>query len=310
MRNIVKILVPVVLLSLSGCTVHLTNDVFSGTDEDFTHGTEFRYQKKVEEANSTLRSIAEALPDIPFSEQKEVTHVSAKIGQHLYTPDDLRSSEIIEDDNPYAGWLFGEVRRQVLTEDEKKEVGVAVGLIGKYSFAEHAQKFVHNDLGKGTDPKGWHNQLDHEPGLVLSATREKVFHRFSPGGLEADIRHGAEVRLGNIHTDLKYGPELRFGKGLPNFNGYDERWSLHGYVGANARVVGRNIFYDGNTFRDSHSVGAEPLVGELTAGGITQYEGWEVGLHYKYTSPEHERRERGGHSIWMLSISKALSLFD
>lgn len=309
MKNLIKIISLTSMVFLSGCTINLTNDIFSGTDEDFTHGTEFRYQKPIEESNSTLRSIAEALPDIPLSDQKEPTHVSARIGQHIYTPDDLRSEEVIKEDNPYAGWLFGEVKRQVLTEDEKKEVGITIGLIGKYSFAEHAQKFVHNDLGKGTDPRGWDNQLDHEPGLILSAGREKVFHRFSPGGLEADIRHGADVRLGNIHTDLRYGPELRFGKGLPDFNGYEEKWSAYGYVGSNLRVVGRNIFYDGNTFTDSHSVGAEPIVGELTAGGVTQIYGWEVGLHYKYTSPEHEQRD-SGHSIWYLNISRALDLFD
>lgn len=310
MNSLIKFFLLASPALLAGCTLNLTNDVFSGTDEDFTHGTEFRYQKPIEQSNSYLKGIAEALPDVPLSDQQEPTHVSAKIGQHIYTPNDLRAVEVVEDDNPYAGWLFGEVKRQVLTEDEKKEVGVAVGLIGKYSFAEHAQRFVHEDLDKGTDPKGWHNQLNHEPGLILSAGREKVLHKFSPGGLEADVRHGAEVRLGNIHTDLRYGPELRFGKGLPGFNGYDEKWSLFGYVGSNLRVVGRNIFYDGNTFTDSHSVDSEPIVGEITSGAVTQILGWEVGLHYKYTSPEHEQRDGGGHSIWYLNISKALDLFD
>lgn len=297
------------VIGLSSCTLNLTNDVFSGTDEDFTHGTEFRYQQEVENSNPILRAMAETLPDITLEDSQTPSHVSAKIGQHIYTPSNLRESEVIESDNPYAGWLFGEVKRQVLSEDSKREVGITLGIIGKNSGAEFVQKFVHNDLGRGTDPKGWDNQLGQEVGAIGTVNQYKTFFHYSPGGLEADGIHGAELRLGNIHTDLTYGPQIRLGKGLPGFNGYDEHWSTYGYIGSNLRAVGRNIFYDGNTFKDSHSVGSEPLVAEGTAGGVIQYEGWEVGLHYKLTTPEHQERS-DSHSVWYLNISKALDLFN
>jgi len=297
-------------VALSSCTLSLKNDVLSHTDEDFTHGTEFIYNKDIEAANKYLRKIAQAIPDITFGEAEDPTHVSAKIGQHIYTPSDLSREDIIEEDNPYAGWLFGEVKRQVLREDYRRQVGLALGIIGRNSGAEFIQKFVHNDLGRGRDPKGWDHQLGHELGVVGSLEQSEVFFRYHPGGWEVDGIHGAELRLGNVHTDFKYGPQIRFGKGLPSFEGYDEHWSLYGYTGGNLRAVGRNIFYDGNTFSDSHRVGSEPLVADIGGGLITQIEGWEVGLHYTYTTPEHKRRESGGHSIWFLSISKALDLFD
>lgn len=38
------------------------------------------------------------------------------------------------------------------------------------------------------------------------------------------------------------------------------------FAGLDGRAVARNIFLDGNTFSDSHSVDKKPLVGDATAG--------------------------------------------
>jgi hypothetical protein len=45
------------------------------------------------------------------------------------------------------------------------------------------------------------------------------------------------------------------------------KWEVYLFAATEGRAVGRNIFLDGNTFKDSHSVDKETLVYD-----------WEVGL--------------------------------
>jgi hypothetical protein len=42
------------------------------------------------------------------------------------------------------------------------------------------------------------------------------------------------------------------------------QWEI--FAGAEGRAVARNIFLDGNTFADSHSVDKKPFVADLNAG--------------------------------------------
>ena len=64
------------------------------------------------------------------------------------------------------------------------------------------------------------------------------------------------------------------GASLPNgpIDDYDPRvgprrsWSFFVFAGGDGRAVARNIFLDGNTFRDSPSVDKEPFVGDAFYG--------------------------------------------
>jgi hypothetical protein len=51
-----------------------------------------------------------------------------------------------------------------------------------------------------------------------------------------------------------------------NPEGLDEGQSYYFFVGTPGRVVGRNIFLDGNSFRTSPSVSKKNLVGDAQAG--------------------------------------------
>ena len=84
-------------------------------------------------------------------------------------------------------------------------------------------------------------------------------------------------------TYLNAGFELRAGNGLPNDFGTSpirsagdsnaplediakRRFSaggLHVFISADARLVARDIFLDGNTFAASHSVNKEIVVGNI-----------------------------------------------
>src|SRR3546814_4428144 len=87
--------------------------------------------------------------------------------------------------------------------------------------------------------------------------------------------------LGNVYTYGAGGVTLRLGEDLPSDYGPPRlRPALPGsdyfrpsdwfgwylFVGAEGRLMVRNIFLDGNTFEDSHSVDKYPLVFDLQAG--------------------------------------------
>ncbi len=125
--------------------------------------------------------------------------------------------------------------------------------------------------------QGWDNQLGHEIGVVLTYTRgmRRRFGQVSGGAIGHDLALYVVGAVGNVLTHVGAGARLRSGVGLAN-----ERASTgtgwHLFTEIETRAVARNIFLDGNTWSDSHSVRKRPLVGHLAAG--LEYEGTRFGL--------------------------------
>ena len=66
-------------------------------------------------------------------------------------------------------------------------------------------------------------------------------------------------------------------------------WYL--FAGVEGRAVARNIFLDGNTFRDSRSVDKEPLVGDLQFGFALTWS--DVRLGYTHVLRTREFKTQG-----------------
>ena len=101
------------------------------------------------------------------------------------------------------------------------------------------------------------------------------FGQVSGGAIGHDLALYVVGAVGNVFTHVGAGARLRFGVGLAN-----ERASTgtgwHLFTEVETRAVAWNIFLDGNTRSDSHSVRKRPLVGHLAAG--LEYEGTRFGL--------------------------------
>jgi hypothetical protein len=69
-------------------------------------------------------------------------------------------------------------------------------------------------------------------------------------------------------------------------------WYL--FVGVEGRAVAHNIFLDGNTFKDSRSVDAEPLVGDLQFGLVLTW--GRVRLSYTHVLGSHEFKTQPGNT--------------
>ena len=101
----------VVLTACGGPELYLENDLVSPgpkSDRDYTHGTRLQYTFDAEEAPRWINPAINLLN--PFN-WDQATEFGLTVGQQIFTPGDLRSKLLIEDDRPYAGWLFAGIGR-------------------------------------------------------------------------------------------------------------------------------------------------------------------------------------------------------
>jgi hypothetical protein len=269
---------------------------------------------------------------LPRPSPDAITHsrVTYSIGHSSFTPDNLEESELIEDDQPYAGWLylgFG-LESEVIPKADRLRyldtIELQLGVIGPLSGAEEVQRVTHDILG-ATDPQGWDNQLDNEPGINLFYSRQwtgaKDFvltdgERFPKLSLDITPKLGAAV--GNIHTFGAAGLTFRLGNFQPDDHGppvirpslpgsdyfpRQDGWSAYAFGGVEGRVVGRNIFLDGSTFdKDSPNVDKNRLVGEARLGFVVTYGAVRLAYTHVFRSQEFEEQEPQVFGAAVLSV--------
>jgi lipid A 3-O-deacylase len=195
-------------------------------------------------AKSVPQWVVDGASYFPLFDPAGKKRVVFSLGQSIFTPDDLAATELLRDERPYAGWLYGGVGR-----------ATNVGMVGGVAFAEDVQKTWHKWFGFQR-PNGWDNQHKNEPGFLLNYERkwrmrtpQKYF------GVDADFTPHAGVSLGNILTQASVGFTVR-----------SDGLSWYVFFGAEGQGVLCNIFLDGNTFRNSHSVDKKPFVGDIQGG--------------------------------------------
>ncbi len=258
------------------------NDIFAGSDSDYTNGVRFAWISSEENMPRWTQSVANALPMASGGNKR----ISIAAGQSMFAPEDLSRRDIVAGDQPYAGWLYGSVGMISDTDKTLDNVMLTLGVVGPLSFAEPTQKFVHHVVDS-PQPNGWGNQLKNEPGIMLTYERKwRNFFQISPYGLGADVTPQLGANLGNINTSAAAGATFRLGYDLPSDYGPPRiRPSLPGsdffapsealgaylFTTIEQRAVARNIFLDGNTFADSPSVDKKHFVSSIQVGGALTY---------------------------------------
>lgn len=259
------------------------NDLFANSDRGYTNGVRLGWLSPDGDPPSWVERLADTL--LPFAPEGQ-RRSSYAVGQNMYTPNDIRQFPPDSADRPYAGWLY--FTGGIIADDGKKldHYLVTAGVVGPLSHAEQTQKFIHHVVDS-PQPRGWDYQLKNEPGLVLTWDRRwRNIHTLRLAGLETDVSPDIGFNLGNIFTDASAGLTLRLGQELPADYGPPRiRPSLPGsdfflptdhlgwYVfgGGEVRAVARNIFLDGNSFRDGPDVDKRNAVGIATAGLALTY---------------------------------------
>jgi hypothetical protein len=300
-------------------TMHLENDIFGGTDRGYTNGLKLTWgtafsavDNEAADLPGWIYAVADRLPRVNELGSHRALFVS--LGQNIYTPEDIQRSDLIEDDRPYAGFTYiglGFLGRK----DARLDVWeLQAGVVGPLSMAEQTQNFVHQIVGS-PKAQGWEHQLKNEPALeVIRETKWRLWSRDFHRGFSVDLIPHLGARLGNIAIYANTGAELRLGWDLPRDFGtcpirpgcnvgdplldmtlsraQSPAANLQTFLAVDGRAVLHDIFLDGNTFVDSHSVDKEPFVADLITGIGFQYGRARFTYSYVYRTPEFkERRE-------------------
>jgi lipid A 3-O-deacylase len=299
---------------------------FGDSDKFYTQGIAFAYLGPDVGVDSAWIGPFDALDFGPF-DAEGASEVSRRyeilLGQSVFTPQDTAREDPDPDDRPYAGWLYGGVGLIQDTDRRRLDhLELLAGVIGPDAFGEEAQNDWHQFIGVDRS-RGWDEQLHNEPGVMLSYERKWRFLQPIGGGFAVDAIPGLGLTVGNVMDYVQAGGMLRFGKnleadygpqrirpalsGTPYFNSdyltEGDPFGFYFFVGTQGRAVARNLFLDGNTFRDSRSVDSEALVGDLT-GGLALFWGSAVRLDtaITYRSKEFEDQDEAT-TLWGLNMT-------
>ncbi|MDA1101962.1 MAG: lipid A deacylase LpxR family protein [Proteobacteria bacterium] len=280
-------------------TFQLENDLFYGADRHYTNGLRLSWvSPPPKDMPRELNWLRERLKLIGLNNNDD-TRLGLALAQEMYTPADRRRTDLILDDRPYAGWLYGAVSLHSKTdirsngfEEMLDSVEFDLGVVGRHSYAKETQDYIH-DIRLFERFDGWHNQLKDEPGILLMYERKFRTgpHDAFPTNLQMDVVPHIGGSIGNVLTHLNLGGAARYGYNIPHNFGppnlikgmrtlddgpLEDGWSLYAFAGAEGRYVAHNIFLDGNTWQDSHSVDREPWVADLSFGLAFEYRRFKI----------------------------------
>lgn len=310
---------------------YFENDLLTGTDNDYTNGIKYSLISPDLSPQAPLNRSAKIprlflnfvhhLPLIKNAPPETGHKVELVFGQSMYTPRDISRSDLITDDRPYAGYSYLASAYHRKSDDQEGWIQmdsfeIQLGIVGPASLAEDAQKFIHRirDLQR---PNGWDHQLKNEPGLLLAFERKWLYHPSRRGHFCADAITHTGATLGNIMSYLNAGLELRFGWNIPRsfavslirpaastWSTPDPGFSLYLSSAVNGRLVIRDIFLDGNSFRSSHHVEKEIFVADFSTSLTGRYN--KLSLSFTYTERTREFEEQlKNHGFGSITLSYA-----
>jgi len=275
-------------------TALVENDYFGGSDEGYTNGVKLLYLSPEGRGRRLAAFVLGAGPE-------DKIRYGVAAGQSVFTPEDTFAAGPLPDQQPYAGWLYLEATSLVERRSGAVDIlKISAGVVGPSALGEEAQDFAHEVTGSPAI-FGWDNQLRDEPGLLVSFDR--IWRPLRPGrGFGFDLRPHAGVSIGNILTEARAGALVSIGTRLdaaapparispaPPSAGHHavDGFSWRAFAGAQGRAVARNIFLDGNSWRDSLSVEKNHLVGEFHAGLVIETDRFAVGYTHVVRTREFE----------------------
>lgn len=294
----------------------------SGSDRNYTSGIEFSY------TSPNNQHVPRWLNDAasPFTQAlsgADPAFWGIALGQSLFTPQDIQAVQAPPDQHPYAGWLY----MQLMAAAEIKPTGergghldtyeLEFGMVGPAALGEQSQRGIHRLLG-APRPHGWASQLHDEFAFSASFDRRFSWQPFQlPHGLAADVTPGIGFTVGTLRDEVRAGFIARIGNRLtsdygpprvrPSLAGVehfaDAPFSWNIFAGAEARAAARDLFLDGNTFRDSAHVERIPYVGDFQAGFSLSQHNWRMTYTFVWRTDEFET-QGGRQDFGSLSFSR------
>jgi lipid A 3-O-deacylase len=200
-------------------SLYFENDLFADTDQHYTNGTKIGWVSPDLEAfaQTYFPRFTEFIADkIPYLTNDELSkNVAFSLGQNMYTPENIVTTELVENDRPYTAWLYLGSGFHLKDETFQNTFEIQLGMVGPSALGKEIQDFVH---GRHGIPKanGWANQIRDELGINLIGERRVRLNQDNIGkGWEMDAIANGSAVLGNVSTYVNLGIEGRLGYNLP-----------------------------------------------------------------------------------------------
>jgi len=280
-----------------GHSLHVTweNDAIRDSDRHYTQGSKIRYLSSDRATPDWLSRWSNHIPAVGL--RPDASKFGLEVGQEIYTPEDLDAHELVPDDRPYAGWLYGRLQLQrrgtgPANIPVMESFGMDLGVIGPESFAEDTQKVWHS-----RDPSGWDHQLPTEVGFNLLYDRSYLFRLNRGSAWVADAIPEVDASLGNVDIHLGLSGTVRVGYNVPDrfevpVGTTRKKFGVYFFLRTGGRFVLRNIFLDGSTWRESHSVEKYYWVGNLSSGITLVLKSFELTASNCYRTREFHGQDR------------------
>lgn len=283
------------------------NDIVGGSDDNYTNGVRYSYLSTPLPAESPHARLARR---VLRADCEDAVLLGLAWGQSMYTPTDTAAVDPPADEHPYAGWLYGEYALTVVSPAAAgrprtfRSLAALVGVVGPAAQGERVQNTFHEWIDNPPS-LGWDAQLANEPGLLLAYDQRWQYTRAAPfflSALQLDVLAGGGAALGNVLSQASAGlvarlgtsldasdlpPRVRPGTAGTGLLGHPGEW-LHAslFAGIEGRATLRNIFLDGNTFRESARVERVPVGTDVVTGVALRVWRAQVSLSFVTRSPE------------------------
>ena len=286
--------------------IHFTmeNDANVDTDLNYTHGDQISLL-------FSRKDIKDSWLYIPFTETRNKEHfISFAFANQMFTPYEKYSVENIEDDRPYAGWTYFEIALHQATKNSLDSLTTQVGIVGPSAKMEELQNFYHDLIGV-RHSTGWDNQLKDELGIQINYMHKWRYSYDKFFGMDSVLVPYTGANLGNVSIKASGGLLYRIGWSIPDDFGTDSidegsftsvpmysgavnsmpnTWSFYFNLIAGSNLVIRDIFLDGNTFKESHSIEKEYLNAYIGGGVSMRYKNFTLHYNHQYYTKQYEGR--------------------
>lgn len=225
----------------------------------------------------------------------------------VYTPTNTSVSTYNAADRPYAAWMNLAFSMHLKNRERSHTLEVSLGVVGPSALGEQIQNGFHR-LIEASPAQGWAHQLKDEPTVQITyQQRLRFFELRNKYGPYFDLIPMTGGGVGNVFIGMHAGMIARLGINLPDDFGparpsgsesesfvspnappSDLKSSYYLFAGIRGNAIARNLFLDGNTFRESHRVTKYPWTGETEVGVGFQIMPFNVVWRYVVRSPEFE----------------------
>ncbi|UGA55954.1 lipid A deacylase LpxR family protein [Vibrio sp. VB16] len=296
--------------------ISFDNDGPFGTDQNYTNGIQIDYSTSLLDLDHALV----AYSPLSLLEKHELnTHKwHVNIGQKMWTPSDIKKEQPEPNERAYAGLLYTQGELITISDKYTQAFGLMIGVTGPKSFAEGAQRIVHEIVGSDT-PQGWDYQI--EGTFIANLSYDSNYQLYAidmSAGLSHEISAPIRILAGNYRSEIATGLLWRWGLNLQDSTGStktENEMSFKSYMvqgkttgaflfaGAEARYRFNDITIDGDRPDEVYPTDVEHLQATAVFGGAVYGESIGGSATLAFKSEDFEQDLNG------YSANLSMSLF-